>query len=196
MNEMTALTINLKPFVSTEREFEELCRANPELRLELTASGEVAVMSPTGSETGARGASIAGQLWQWNERTRLGRVFDSSAGFRLANGAIRSPDASWVSLARWRALPSSQRRRFAPLAPDFVVELCSPTDDWDTLHAKMLEYVASGVRLGWLIDPEHRRVLVYAAGQPASAVEAPAALAGDPVLPGFVLDRDPVFAEI
>ncbi len=196
MAEIATLTINLRPFVSTEAEFEELCQANPELRLELTASGEVTAMSPTGSETGARGASIAGQLWQWNERTRLGRVFDSSAGFRLANGAIRSPDVSWISLARWQALAPSQRRRFAPLAPDFVVELCSPTDDWDTLHSKMLEYLANGVRLGWLIDPEHRRAMIYAAGQPARLAEGAVTLTGDPVLPGFVLDLAPVFAEI
>jgi Uma2 family endonuclease len=144
-------------------------------------------MSPTGSETGLRNTQLTGQLWWWNEQQGLGEVFDSSTGFRLPNGADRSPDASWVAKDRWLALTPAQRRRFAPLCPDFVAELRLPSDDLASLQAKMREYVANGARLGWLIDTGMQRVEIYRPEQPVEVLERPETLSGEEVLPGFVL---------
>ena len=183
---MLTLTLCLPPRLS-ERRFVQICQANPELHLERTATGELIVMSPTGSETGLRNTQLTGQLWWWNEQQDLGEVFDSSTGFRLPNGADRSPDASWVSKERWRALTPAQRRRFAPLCPDFVAELRSPSDDLAPLQAKMREYVANGARLGWLIDTGMQRVEIYRPEQPVEVLERPETLSGEEVLPDFVL---------
>jgi Uma2 family endonuclease len=183
---MLTLTLCLPPRLS-ERRFLQICQANPELHLERTATGELIVMSPTGSETGLRNTQLTGQLWWWNEQQGLGEVFDSSTGFRLPNGADRSPDASWVAKDRWLALTPAQRRRFAPLCPDFVAELRSPSDDLASLQAKMREYVANGARLGWLIDTGMQRVEIYRPEQPVEVLERPETLSGEEVLPGFVL---------
>jgi Uma2 family endonuclease len=191
---LTALVLNLKPFIANADEFWELCRANPELRFERLATGEVIAMMPAGSETGGRNADLTGQLWLWNHRTRLGQIFDSSTGFTLPSGAIRSPDAAWIAHERWEALPPDLRHRFAPIAPDFVVELCSPSDELETVQAKLREYILNGVRLGWLIDPETRRVEIYQPGESVKMLDNPVTVSGDPVLPGFVLDLNQVFA--
>ena len=183
---MSALTLRLPPRLS-ERRFVQLCQANPELHLERSAQGELIVMSPTGSETGLRNTQLTGQLWWWNEQRGLGEVFDSSTGFHLPNGADRSPDAAWVSRERWFALTAAQRRRFAPLCPDFVAELRSPSDNLESLQAKMREYLANGVRLGWLIDTETQCVEIYRPEQPTEVSEGPETLNGEDVLPGFVL---------
>jgi Uma2 family endonuclease len=183
---MLTLTLCLPPRLS-ERRFLQICQANPELHLERTATGELIVMSPTGSETGLRNTQLTGQLWWWNEQQGLGEVFDSSTGFRLPNGADRSPDASWVAKDRWLALTPAQRRRFAPLCPDFVAELRLPSDDLASLQAKMREYVANGARLGWLIDTGMQRVEIYRPEQPVEVLERPETLSGEEVLPGFVL---------
>ncbi len=187
-SDVMAVTVDLKPFVVTEEEFQVLCRADPELRLERAQTGEVIIMTPAGGETGERNGEIFGQLWQWNRRTRSGHVFDSSTGFILPNGAIRSPDASWVRATRWRALSQEDRSQFPPFCPDFVIELRSPADSLTALRAKMLEYLANGARLGWLIDPESRQVDVYRTGEQMQTLCAPQSLSGEPVLPGFVLD--------
>lgn len=135
------IALNLRPTLQlTDDVFEQLCRQNPDLRLERSAQGELIAMPPAGSETGYRNADLLGQLWQWNRQMQLGVVFDSSAGFTLPNGAIRSPDAAWVAKSRWECLTPEQRRKFAPLCPDFVVELKSPTDDLATLQAQLQEY--------------------------------------------------------
>ena len=191
---MTTLTLQIPPQL-TKRRFVQLCRANPELRLERSARGELILMSPTGSETGVRNTHLTGQLWWWNEQTGSGKVFDSSTGFHLPNGADRSPDAAWVSRERWAALSRLQRRGFAPLCPDFVVELRSPSDDLAPLQAKMEEYLANGARLGWLIDTKARRVAVYRLGQEPEIREAPECLTGEEVLPGFVLRLGPIWGD-
>ncbi|QQE63672.1 hypothetical protein GFS31_03410 [Leptolyngbya sp. BL0902] len=184
---MIALT--LRPTLQlTDEVFERLCQQNPDLRLERTAQGELVAMAPAGSESGYRNADLLGQLWQWNRRQRLGFVFDSSTGFTLPNGAIRSPDAAWVENARWERLSPEQRRRFAPLCPDFVLELKSPSDEIATLQAKLEEYLANGAQLGWLVDPEQQRVYVYSPDQPMQDFHHPSTLSGDPVLPDFVMD--------
>lgn len=190
---MTTLTINLNPFVVTDDQFYKLCQANPELRLERKASGEVVIMSPTGGETGIRNFRLSGQLWHWHEQRQSGQAFDSSTGFKLPNGATRSPDVSWISQQRWDALPAKQKRGFVPLCPDFVVELRSPTDDIEDTRAKMQEYIANGARLGWLIDPETRTVEIYEPGEEVEIFYNPAYVAGDPLLPDFVLDMKRVW---
>ncbi|HEY9735827.1 MAG TPA: Uma2 family endonuclease [Trichocoleus sp.] len=188
------LAINLRPALElTNEEFEQICRSNPELRLERNAQGELIAMSAAGSESSRRNADILIDLGLWNRQTQLGITFDSSAGFTLPNGAIRSPDASWIAKDRWNALPPEQRRRFAPICPDFVVELKSPSDTWEDLQKKMVEYLDNGAQLGWLIDPDSRKAEVYRAGEPATPLQNPATLSGEAVLPEFVLNLEVVW---
>jgi Uma2 family endonuclease len=180
-------------FRVTHEQFKELIVANPDLRLERTAIGELIIMSPTGSSTGKRNTGIIGQLWQWNRQANLGVVFESSTGFHLPNGADRSPDASWVKLERWEALTEEQQEGFAPICPDFVVELRSPSDNMETLRTKMKEYMENGAILGWLIDRKKRLVEVYRQGQDVQVLNNPINLSGETVLPGFVLDLTEVW---
>lgn len=183
------VTLNLSPTLQlTNEAFEQLCRQNPDLRLERTAQGELIAMAPAGSESARQNLSLSAQLWQWNQQTRLGVVFDSSAGFTLPNGAIRSPDAAWIARSRWNSLTREQRRKFAPLCPDFVLELKSPNDDLSALQAKLQEYIANGAQLGWLIDPDTRQVYYYRPRQAVLVCDHPDTLSGDPVLPHFTMD--------
>ncbi|MGE0885061.1 MAG: Uma2 family endonuclease [Blastocatellales bacterium] len=173
---------------TTEDLFYELCRQNPDLRLERTAEGEVIVMPPTGGETGSRNDEITRQLSNWRRDDGTGKSFDSSTGFKLPNGADRSPDASWVEKSRLAQLTLEEKKKFLPLCPDFAIELRSPNDELETIKAKMEEYISCGLRLGWLIDPETRTVFVY---RPNAAVEAfndISEISADPELPGFTLD--------
>jgi Uma2 family endonuclease len=186
---MTALILDLHPAIElTDEQFEQICRANRDLRLERTAKGELIVMPPTGGETGNRNIKLSTRVEIWSSQTNLGLAFDSSTGFKLPNGAIRSPDASWVRLERWQALTPLQRRKFIPLCPDFAIELLSPTDELTDTQAKMQEYLVNGLRLGWLINPKAKQVEIYRLGQPVEILQNPASLSGETVLPGFVLD--------
>ncbi|MFB2977660.1 Uma2 family endonuclease [Microseira sp. BLCC-F43] len=183
------VTLDLHPTVElTDEQFERICRANRNLKLERTAKGELVIMALTGGETGRRNLRLTGQLWFWNQQSNLGEGFDSSTGFRLPNGAIRSPDAAWVRLDRWQALTSEQRKKFVPLCPDFVVELASPSDELEDIREKMLEYLANGLRLGWLIDPSTQTVEIYRPNQPVEILNQPATLSGENILPEFVLN--------
>lgn len=173
---------------STEDTFYELCRQNPDLRLERTAKGEVIVMPPTGGETGSRNSEITRQLGNWKKTDGTGTAFDSSTGFKLPNSADRSPDASWVSKARLTQLSLEQKKKFLPLCPDFAIELRSPSDDLDTIKAKMDEYIANGLRLGWLIDPEEKAVYVYRPNVAVQKLENINEVSANPELPGFTLD--------
>jgi Uma2 family endonuclease len=191
---MDSLTLDLKSTRLTDEQFFELCSANRDMRFERSADGELIIMAPTGGQTGNKNVELAGQLWAWNREMGLGKVFDSSTGFKLPNGADRSPDASWVRLERWDALTEDQKDRFIPLAPDFAVELRSKTDVLKTVQNKMQEYMDNGVLLGWLIDPKSRRVEIYRAGREVEVVESPTSLSGEDVLPGFTLDLAPLWA--
>ncbi|MGB7708556.1 MAG: Uma2 family endonuclease [Microcoleus sp.] len=188
----TTITIP-QTFIVTHEQFQQIAAVNRELRLERTATGELIVMPPTGSETGNRNLDISGQLWLWNRQTKLGIAFDSSSGFQLPNGADRSPDASWVKLERWPTLTPKQQEGFAPLCPDFVVELRSKSDNMEPLREKMREYIANGSRLGWLIDRKNQKVEIYRQNQDVEILDNPNTLSGEDVLPGFVLDLTDVW---
>ncbi|MBN3905459.1 MAG: Uma2 family endonuclease [Nostoc sp. NMS1] len=192
---MTALTLQLPPNLKfTDEEFEQIVAVNKELRLELTAEGELVIMSPTGGETGNRNFDLLGQLWFWNCQNNLGKAFDSSTGFKLSNGATRSPDASWVKMERWDALTSEQRKKYLPLCPDFAVELVSESDDVEDTQAKMREYLANGLQLGWLINPKDKQVIIYRPNLAPEVLQSPTSLSGEDVLPGFILNLQPIFA--
>ena len=169
-----------------DEQFFEFCRLNDELRIERSADGDIEVMPPTGGTTGSSNAVLNMMITAWALENGTGVSFDSSTGFKLPNGATRSPDASWVEGSRLADLTNHQASRFLPLCPDFVVELLSPSDRLTTIQAKMEEYIANGARLGWLLDPDTRRAYVY---RPDADVEATGAdeLSGEGVLPGFTL---------
>lgn len=172
----------------TDEQFFQLCQNNHDLRFERTATGELIIMPPTGSETGDRNAELTYQLRAWSRQNQLGKSFDSSTGFKLPNGAERSPDASWVKMERWNALTQAEKQRFAPLCPDFVVELMSPNDSADKTRIKMREYIDNGARLGWLINRQQQQVEIYRPNQEVKILASPPTLSGEDILPGFVLD--------
>lgn len=179
---------DVRLFVSP-RGFWRLCVANPELRLERTAKGAIEAMPPAFGGTGARNSRLTAQVgtWAWNDGT--GTAFDSSAGFTLSNGAVRSPDTSWIRNERWNALTDEQKHdSFSPICPDFVVELRSKSDRKKKLRMKMREYTAQGARLGWLLDPLQGSVEIYRPDRPVERLSKPSTLSGEDVLPGFVLD--------
>lgn len=186
--ESTPMTVNLPAIAPmTHEQFYEFCLANRDLRIERTASGDVVIMPPAFSDTGNRNFNIAAQLWNWTEQDGTGLGFDSSAGFTLPNGATRSPDASWIRLERWNALTEEQKDSFAPICPDFVIELRSSSDTLTSLQDKMQEYMANGVLLGWLVDRKNRMVHRYRPDQKPEILNNPETVSGDPELPGFVL---------
>ena len=185
---MTALILNLSPTIElTDEQFFQLCLNNGDLRLERTAEGELIIMPPTGWESGNRNSKLTARVELWAEADGTGLAFDSSTGYKLPNGANRSPDASWVSRERLEAL-NPDPARFLLMAPDFAVELRSATDSLKTAQQKMQEYIDNGVRLGWLIDPQNQRVEIYRPGQDVEVLQSPTSLSGEDVLPGFVLN--------
>ena len=174
--------------VLTGEDFDQLVRDNPELRMELTATRELILRPPTGSKTGLLNSELNRQFGNWAKANHSGVVFDSSTLFVLPNGARRSPDVSWVKRERWDALTEEEQQGFAPLCPDFVIELRSRSDNLPPLEAKMLEYVANGAQMAWLIDPLRKRVYIYRPNRNAEILEDPETVSGDPELPGFKLD--------
>ena len=192
---MTALTlplkVNLRQVHLSDEQFYQLCINNPDLQIERDAQGVLIVMSPVGGESGNREADYITDLNLWNRRTQMGRVFSSSTMFKLPGGGDRSPDVAWVELSRWQALTPEQRQKFPPIAPDFVMELRSRTDPLDLLQAKMQEYLNSGVRLGWLINPQDQQVEIYRLDQPKEVRSLPTELSGEAILPGFLLQIQP-----
>ena len=192
-----AIAVNIPNTLTLQvshEQFVDLALANRDLQLERNATGELIIMPPTGSYTGKRNFEIAGQLWLLNRQTKLGEAFDSSTGFSLPNGANRSPDAAWVSKQRWDALTLEQQETFAPICPDFVLELRSKTDSLEKLQAKMREYIENGAGLGWLIDRKNQRVEIYRPGRNVEVLDHPVSLSGEDILPGFMLDLTEVWS--
>jgi Uma2 family endonuclease len=177
----------------TDEPFYQLCVTNPEQPLELTAQGVLIVMPPVGGESGKREFRLSGQLFTWNEASELGEAFSSSTIFKLPLGSKRSPDVAWIERSRWEAISPEEQERFPPIAPDFVIELRSRTDNLSDLQQKMAEYQANGVRLGWLINPQQQQVEIYRLGQEVEVIQSPMALSGENVLPGFILDLQKIW---
>jgi Uma2 family endonuclease len=185
---MTAITLNLDAIATlTHEQFRKLCLTNRDIRLELTAQGELILMPPTGWESGKRNASLTARLSVWSEADGTGVAFDSSTGFKLPNGAVRSPDAAWVRQDRLDALKPDPES-FLPLAPDFAIELRSASDSAQTLRSKMKEYQENGVRLGWFLNVKDKEVEIYRLGQAVEVLKSPVSLSGEDILPGFVLE--------
>lgn len=175
-----------------EAEFYRLCQANRDLRLELTAEGNLIIMPPTAWETGHRNSELNRRIGNWAASDGTGLVFDSSTGFKLPNGATRSPDVAWVRRDRLEAL-SPDPNKFLPLCPDFAVELRSASDALSTLQAKMQEYLANGLELGWLIDPKGKTVEIYRADEAVETVPLSTVLSGESLLPGLTIDLAEIF---
>ena len=186
---MTAYTIDVSPITTlTDEQFDQLCKANPDIKFERTPTGELVIMPPTGGETGRGNAELITDFVIWNRRTALGVVFDSSTCFRIPGGGDRSPDVAWVEKSRWDALTPEQQRKFPPICPDFVLELLSPSDNLTMTQRKMQEYLASGIRLGWLINPEDKQVEIYRPRQDVEVLQSPSSVSGEEVLPEFSLN--------
>ena len=184
----TPLTLNLDTVRLTDEQFYELCQNNHELKFERNAKGELIIMSPVGGESGNRESELIIDLGNWNRQTKLGYTFSSSTVFKLPNGADRSPDASWIKRERWEALPPEQKRKFPPIAPDFVIELRSETDSLKILREKMQEYIEAGVQLAWLINPQQQQVEIYRPQKEVEIRNLPTELSGENILPGFNLN--------
>jgi len=183
-----------RPDLADDEAFLRFARGLGTFRIETDEGGVVTIMSPSGWETGARNAIVTEQLSAWARRTRLGRATDSSALYRLGGSVRRAPDAAWISNERLAQVPPDQRRGVLPVPPDFVIELRSPTDSLDELKAKMVAYMAAGVRLGWLLDPDTRTAYEYRPTTPPRQLDSPRTLSGGPVLPGFTLDLGEVWS--
>ncbi|MBI4748589.1 MAG: Uma2 family endonuclease [Acidobacteria bacterium] len=183
------LVVQVQPvFNLTDDQLYEFSQLNRDLQIERNSRGELILMPPTGGETSERNAEITMQLRLWAKQNGEGTTFDSSGGFLLSNGAVRSPDAAWVRYSRLNALTAEARKKFIPLCPDFLIELRSPTDSLSVIREKMQEYLENGTQLAWFIDPEQRRVYVYSAPDLVCELENPEKLSGEPILPGFELN--------
>ena len=185
---MGSMVVRFRPARKMGRkQLERFCAQNSKLRIEQTAKGELIIMPPTFSDSGWQNAKLTTAFMNWAEE-HGGKVGDSNTGFTMPKGGMRAPDVSWLSQERYEQLPRRERKRFARICPDFVLELRSETDRLRTLHQKMAEYIDNGARLGWLIDPLEKQMFVYRPDAPVEHLLNPATLSGDPVLAGFTLD--------
>ena len=171
----------------SDEDLMRFCAANDIARVEREVNGEILVMSPAGNRTGRRNAAIISALDTWAQQDGRGYVFDSSTGFTLADGSMRSPDAAWIEAVRWNALSRADQNRFSPICPDFLIELRSQTDDLAQLEAKMARWILNGAKLAWLIDPERQVVSIYRPGDGPEVQRHPSAVEGDGVMAGFEL---------
>ena len=182
------IILSFKNVTLTNEQFYQLCQDNENWQLERTVQGELVIMPPVGGVSGNRESDLNGELWFWNRQTQLGKVFSSSTIFRLPNGGDRSPDVAWIAKERWELLTPEEQEKFPPICPDFVIELRSRTDSLTQLQAKMQEYLNSGLRLGWLINPQEQQVEIYRSNQTLEIVKLPTTLSGENVLPEFILN--------
>ncbi|MGB8698011.1 MAG: Uma2 family endonuclease [Thermosynechococcaceae cyanobacterium] len=179
------LALDVTQMHLTDEQFQQLCVANPDLRIEMSPTGKLIIMPPAFGETSYQNSDLNTQLGIWNRKYKLGKIFDSSCGYFLANGFKPSPDVSWIANERLAGLSLKQ---FIPIAPDFAIELRSSSDRLLPLQQKMQAYLENGVRLGWLINPPNKQVEIYRLGQDVEVLQSPTNLSGEAVLPGFVLD--------
>ncbi|BCL34904.1 Uma2 family endonuclease [Nostoc sp. MS1] len=192
--EIMPIVLKMQPnIVMTDDQFFDFCQLNGDFRIERNHLGDLLIMAPTGAETDGRNFNLIVQLGIWTKQDATGVGFGSSGGFTLPNGAVRSPDAAWIKKARWEAIPLEQRKKFAPICPEFVVELRSETDSLKTLQEKMEEYISNGTELGWLLDRKQRKVFIYRPNQAVKELDNPSTLSGEDVLPGFVLDLSQIW---
>ncbi|HAS39122.1 MAG TPA: hypothetical protein DCS93_01525 [Microscillaceae bacterium] len=186
---MAVITLKSKYLQFTDEQFVLFCADQRDVKIERNAKGEILIMTPTFSDTGRYNSEINFQLMLWQRKSQSGPIFDSSTGFILPNGAMRSPDASWIEQSRWDALTEAQKKSFAPICPDFVVELRSASDHLPTLQEKMQEWIDNGAKLAWLIDVERKEVEVYQPRKDVQKVQSfDQNLSGAPVLSGFYLE--------
>ena len=206
---MDILTLDLQSLKLTDEQFYQLCVDNHDLRFERNVRGDLLIMPPTGGETGNRNGRVIQQLFNWSDSNGTGIAFDSSTGFKLPNGADRSPDASWIPLTKWNTLSDKQKQRFLPLCPDFAIELLSPSDKLVKTQlkmtsdpaspigarerARMQEYLNNGMLLGWLINRQQQQVEIYRKGNEIEILELPDSLSGENILQGFVFDLQPIW---
>jgi Uma2 family endonuclease len=174
----------------TSEAFYQLCLGNPDIPMERSAQGELIIMSPVGGESGNREANLIGNVIIWNLKSKLGFVFSSSTIFKLPQGGDRSPDVAWVLAEKWHNLTEEEKQKFPPICPDFIIELRSQSDRLKPLQAKMQEYLNSGLRLGWLINPQDKEVEIYIPNKPVKIMKMPCFLSGEDVLPDFELEID------
>ncbi|TAE61178.1 MAG: Uma2 family endonuclease [Nostocales cyanobacterium] len=189
VTEILPMVLKMQPdVIMNDDQFFDFCQLNRNFRIERNQLGDLLIMSPTGSETEEKNFNLIVQLGNWTKQNSTGVGFGSSSAFTLPNGAVRSPDAAWIKKERWEAIPTEQRKKFAPICPDFVVELRSETDNLKTLQEKMAEYIENGVKLAWLIDIKQQKVYIYRPGKNIEELDHPQTLKGEDILPGFVLD--------
>lgn len=177
----------------SDAELMQFSRENRPLRMEREPNGEILIMTPTNNKTGRMNMRVGRLLDEWAENDGRGVTFDSSTGFRLPNGAVRSPDAAWISNERWSSMTEEQQEGFG-MSPDFVIELRSPTDSLSDSQAKMQEWVSNGVALGWLIDPKRKVVEVYRLGEEFEMYQNPTSVQGTGLMRGFELVMDRIWA--
>jgi Uma2 family endonuclease len=189
-----AVVLNIKNVELSDDQFYQLCQINEDWKLEQTAKGELIIMPPVGAISGNRESEFNADVVIWNRQTKLGKVFSSSTVFTLPNGGKRSPDVAWIVNERWESLNIQEKEKFAKICPDFIIELRSRTDSLSRLQEKMGEYIHSGLRLGWLIDPQNQQVEIYRQNQTVEIVSLPTTLSGEDILPGFILEL-PVFKD-
>jgi Uma2 family endonuclease len=188
------LKLQMSPAIDmTNEQFFAFCQQNRDYRIERNATGEIIIMPPTGSETGNRNFDLIVQLGIWIRENGTGIGFDSSAGFTLPNGAMRASDAAWIKLEKWHTLTLEQQQKFAPICPDFIIELRSPSDNLQPLKDKLQEYIDNGISLGWLIDRKNRKVYIYRPNSEVECLDNPATLSGESILPGFVLQLSTIW---
>lgn len=192
--EIIPMVLQLQPAIAlTEDQFYEFCQLNRDFRIERNAAGELVIMPPTGSETDQHNFDIIVQLGIWTKQDGTGVGFGSSGGFTLPNGAVRSPDAAWIKRTRWEAIPAELQKKFAPICPEFVIELRSESDRLQVLQDKMQEYIDNGTQLGWLIDRKQRQVFIYRPNTRIEVLDNPKTLSGETLLPGLVLDLSQIW---
>ncbi|MDM3848289.1 MAG: Uma2 family endonuclease [Aphanizomenon gracile PMC644.10] len=192
--EILPMVLQMQPnIIMTDDNFYDFCQLNRDFRIERNQIGDLLIMSPTGSETEERNFDLIVQLGVWTKQNGTGVGFGSSGGFTLPNGAVRSPDAAWINRTKWEAIPAEQRKKFAPICPEFIIELRSETDNLKILQEKMQEYIDNGTQLGWLIDRKQRKIFIYRPGQALEELDNPQTLTGENLLPGFVLDLSQIW---